>query len=61
MITSPIEMLELPNLDHMTTSTMQFESNDKNFVCDIMDINYDFISFISKYRYLEKAWDSHFC
>ena len=29
MITSLIEMLELPNFGHMTTSTMVFKSRDK--------------------------------
>ena len=29
MITSLIEMLELPNFGQMTTSTMYFESGDK--------------------------------
>ena len=29
MITSFIEMLELPNFGHMITSTIQFESRDK--------------------------------
>ena len=29
MITSLIEMLELPNFGHMTTSTMVFESRNK--------------------------------
>ena len=29
MITSVIEMLELPNFGHMTTSTIQFEPRDK--------------------------------
>ena len=29
MITSLMEMLELPNFGHMTTSTMQFESREK--------------------------------
>ena len=29
MITSLIELLELPNFGHMTTSTTQFESHDK--------------------------------
>ena len=29
MITALIEMLELPNFGHMTTSTKQFESCDK--------------------------------
>ena len=29
MITSLIAMLELPDFDHMTTYTMQFESRDK--------------------------------
>ena len=29
MITSLMEMLELPNFGHMTTSAMQFESREK--------------------------------
>ena len=29
MVTSLIEMLELPNFDHTTTSQIQFESRDK--------------------------------
>ena len=29
MITSLIEMLELPNFDHMTTFKMSYESRDK--------------------------------
>ena len=29
MITSVIEMLELPNFGHMATSTLQFESRTK--------------------------------
>ena len=29
MITSPIEMLELPNFGHMTRSTIYFESRGK--------------------------------
>ena len=29
MITSLTEVLELPNIDHMTTFTLQFESLDK--------------------------------
>ena len=32
MITSLIEMLELPNFDHMTTSTIKFKSRDKNLL-----------------------------
>ena len=32
MITSLKEMLELPNVGHMTTSTIQFESHDKNLL-----------------------------
>ena len=29
MITSPTEMLDLPNFGHMTTFTFLFESHDK--------------------------------
>ena len=50
MTTSLIEMLELPNLGHMTTS-----------VGDVMDRNYDAITFILKYRYFKNTWGSHFC
>ena len=51
MITSLIEMLELPNFDHMATSTVKCESRDT----DAMDINYNVITFISKYLYFMKA------
>ena len=61
MITFLIEMLQLPNFGHMTTSTIQFESRDENFVGDVMDRNYDVITFISKSLYFNKAWGSHFC
>ena len=44
MITSLIEMLELPNFGHMTTSTIQFESRNKDDG-DVMDKNYDVITF----------------
>ena len=58
MIISFIEMLGLPNLGHMTTSTIQFEPCD--FAGDIMDINYDVIAFTSKYRFFKKALGSPF-
>ena len=32
MVTSFIEMLELPNFGHMNTSTIKFESRDKIFL-----------------------------
>ena len=31
MIISLLELLDLPNFDHMTTPTIQFESRDKIF------------------------------
>ena len=43
-------MLQLTSFGHKTTSTMKFESRDKDFVDDVMDKKYDVISFISKYR-----------
>ena len=43
MITSLIELLELPNFGQISTSTIQ-----QNFVVDVSDINYDVIVFISK-------------
>ena len=48
MITSLIEMPELLNFGHMTTSTIQFESRDQNFFGGVMDRGYDVINFISK-------------
>ena len=34
-------MLELPNFDPMTQSTMQFESRNKNFLGDVIDRKFD--------------------
>ena len=34
-------MLELPNFDRMTQSTMQFESRNKNFLGDVIDRKFD--------------------
>ena len=48
MITSLIEMLELPNFCQITTSTIWFDSCGKIFD-DVMDKIYDVIAFISKY------------
>ena len=58
MITSLIEMLELPNHgshDHIHNIIWI------NFVGHVMDRSYDVIAFISKYLYFRKAWGSHFC
>ena len=38
MITSLIKLLELPKFGHITISTIYFESRDKNFVGDAMDL-----------------------
>ena len=32
-----------------------------NFAGEVMDRNYDVMSFISKYLYFKRAWGSHFC
>ena len=32
-----------------------------NFVGDVMDTSYEVITFISKYLYFKKVWNSHFC
>ena len=45
-------MLELPNFGNMAISTIKFESRD-NFFDDVMDINYNVITFISKYLYFK--------
>ena len=46
-------MLELPNFGHMTKSTIRVAW--QNFVGDVMDSNYDIVTFISKYHYFKKA------
>ena len=45
MIASFIKLLELPNFVPMTLSTVKLKSLD--IFCDVMDINYDVIIFIS--------------
>ena len=52
MITSLIEMLELPNFGHMTTSTINLSYVIK-FAGHIMNRNYDVITFISKHFFKE--------
>ena len=52
MITSVIKMLELPNFGHMTTYNL---SHVIKFCCDVIDRNYDVITFISSYLYFKKV------
>ena len=40
MVTSILEMLELPNFSHITKSSMSFELRNKIFVDDIIDRNF---------------------
>ena len=54
-----MEILELPNLSYMTTSTVYFESHDKIFG-DVTNRSYDITTFISKYLYFKKAKSSQF-
>ena len=55
MVTSLIEMLELPNFGHMvTTSTIKFELRE-DYVGDIMGKSFDVIAFVSKCLYFKKA------
>ena len=60
MTTSFIEMLELPNISHMTTFTINFEISEKIFDDDI-DIYSDVMTLISKDSYFKKAWSCQFC
>ena len=60
MTTSFIEMLELPNISHMTTFTINFETSEKSFDDDI-DIYYEVMRLISKDSYFKKAWSCQFC
>ena len=55
MITSFIEMLELPNFGHVTIPTKCNLNHVINFFCDVMDKNYDVITFILKYLYFKKS------
>ena len=48
MITSHIEILELPNFGYMSASKIQFEWRDKKFVGDVIENFSDVIIFISK-------------
>ena len=54
MVTSLIEMLELPNFGHMVTSTIKFELHE-DYVGDIMGKSFDVIAFVSKCLYFKKA------
>ena len=45
VITSLIEILELPNFDQVTRSTILFESRDRNLLMTSMTKNYDVIIF----------------
>ena len=60
MITSLVEMLELPNFGHMTTSTIKFASDDK--ICwwrqkqKLWPHN-----LFPNYLYFKKVWGSQFC
>ena len=40
-----LEMLELPNFRHITTSTLLFELREKSFVSDVKSRNNDIINF----------------
>ena len=55
IISTLLQMLELPNCGHITTSTTQFESRLKIFVDDLREINYGVIVFILKYFYFKKG------
>ena len=59
MIAFPIEILELPNFGHMTTSTVWLKLHEK-IVDDDIAKNYDVITFIVKYLYFKKDWSSQF-
>ena len=56
MLTSLIEMFELPNFGHMTISTIKFESPDNILLATSWrEIYYHVMTFISKYLYFKKA------
>ena len=46
-INPAIEMLELTNFGHMTTSKIQFKPRDKT-IGDVIDIDHNVITFFSK-------------
>ena len=53
-MTSLGEMLELPNIGHMTISAISLQSPG-NFFSYVMDRNYNIITIISKNLYFKKA------
>ena len=55
MKTSLIERLELPNSGHKITSAIESDSCNKILVGDVIDRNYDVMTFILKCLYLKKA------
>ena len=55
MITSHIEILELPNFGYMSASKIQFEWRDKKFVGDVIENFFDVIIFISKYLLFQEG------
>ena len=59
MITSLIQMLQLLNFGHMTTSIIYVMW--QNFVVDVIDRIYDVVTFFKKYLYFKKGCGSHFC
>ena len=62
MIISFIELLELPIFGHTTTFGIQFElQKKKKNVGDVLDRDYDVITFISKYLNFKKTYSSQFC
>ena len=59
MITPQVEMLEVPNFGHMTTSTIQFGSRDN--ICWLGHRQkLDIITFISKHLYFKQTRVANF-
>ena len=60
MTTFPIEMLQLPNFDHVTQSTITFESRDTMLLVMKWSENMMVIIFTSDCSDFKKVWSSHF-
>ena len=55
IIASHIEMLDLPNYDHTTINLEYNLSHEINFLCDVIDKNFDIITYLSKCLYFKEA------
>ena len=49
-------MLDIPNYDHTTINLEYNLSHEINFLCDVIDKNFDIITYLSKCLYFKEAY-----